>query len=241
MKRLVIVKAGSTFDATAKQFGDFDTWILAGLGSVGVNTCVVDIENGAALPSVTDCAGVIVTGSHAMVTENLPWSVRLESWIPSLLEESVPFLGICYGHQLLAQCMGGQVGFHPDGKEFGTVEIRLLPDYTNDALFQLFPQRFFVHATHSQTVLRLPPGAICLAANDHEPNHSFRIGDCAWGVQFHPEYDAAIMRSYTSEQADELESAGDNVHEILQCVMETPIAAKIPASFASIVKKLHNQ
>lgn len=236
MKRLYIIKAGATFSATAKRFGDFDTWTAAALGAVDVETCILNAEHSAALPAAGECAGVVITGSHAMVTDDLPWSVKLEKWIPSLLEARTPFFGICYGHQLLTRAAGGQVGFHPCGKEIGTVPVHLLPDCANDVLFRLLPQSFFVHVTHSQTVLRLPPSATRLAANAYEPNHAFRLGDCAWGIQFHPEYNADIMRSYIKEQTDELESAGLDVSELLRAVVETPVAAETLRNFARIVE-----
>jgi GMP synthase (glutamine-hydrolysing) len=238
MKNLYIIKAGTTFPATAKQFGDFDTWTAATLGAVGIETCILDAEHGAALPAAAQCAGVVITGSHSMVTDDLPWSVKLEEWIPSLLAARIPLFGICYGHQLIARAAGGQVGFHPRGKEIGTVAVHLLPNCAHDALFRTLPQSFFVHVTHSQTVLRLPPRAIRLAVSSHDPNHSFRLGDWAWGVQFHPEYNADIMRSYIEEQADELDSAGLDVQELLCAVAETPVAAKTLRNFARIVEEL---
>lgn len=206
------------------------------LGAAGVDTCVLDAEHGAELPEAADCAGVVVTGSHSMVTEGLPWSAGLEKWIPSLVEADVPFLGICYGHQLLARAAGGEVGFHPRGMEIGTVEVHLLPDCADDPLFRSLPRRFAVHASHSQTVLRLPPRAVRLAANEYEPNHAFRVGGSAWGVQFHPEYDVCIMRSYIVEQADELTSTGFNVGELLDAVGETPFAALVPGNFTRVVE-----
>jgi GMP synthase (glutamine-hydrolysing) len=237
MKKLCIIKLGTTFAAIKKQFGDFDAWTLAALGASGVETCVLDAEHGAALPAPADCAGVVVTGSHAMVTDGLPWSIKAEAWISSLLEAKIPYFGICYGHQLLARAAGGRAGFHPRGMEIGTVEIRLCPDCVDDPLFGLLPQRFSVHATHAQTVLALPPGAIRLAESTHESHHAFRLGDCAWGVQFHPEYDIEIMRSYIMAQADELEQAGRNVSELLHSVSETPVAAQIIRNFARIVEE----
>jgi len=236
MKKLYIIKAGTTFPATVKQFGDFDTWTADTLGNVDVETCIVDAEHGATLPAAVECAGVIITGSHSMVTDDLPWSVKLEGWIPALLKARIPLFGICYGHQLLAQAAGGYVGFHPRGKEIGTVAVCLLPDCANDALFRLLPHSFFVHVTHVQTVLRLPPGATRLAANTYEPNHAFRLGECAWGVQFHPEYNAGVMRSYIEEQADELDSAGLDVPKLLCSVTETPVAAKTLRNFARMVE-----
>jgi GMP synthase (glutamine-hydrolysing) len=74
-KRLYILKVGTTFRATAATLGDFDAWTKATLGDVRVETCVLDIEHGSALPPAVECAGVVVTGSHSMVTDELPWSV----------------------------------------------------------------------------------------------------------------------------------------------------------------------
>lgn len=236
MKNLYIIKVGTTYPAIAEQMGDFDTWTAAAFGAVDVETCVLDPREGTALPAARVCAGVVITGSPAMVTDDLPWSVELEQWIPSLLEARVPFFGICYGHQLLARATGGEVDYHPSGKEVGTVAVRLLPDCAEDVLFRSLPQSFSAHAIHSQTVVRLPRDAALLATNPYEPHHAFRLGPCAWGVQFHPEYDAGIMSSYIEEQADELESAGRNVSELLRGVVETPIAAETIKNFARLVE-----
>ena len=237
MKRLYIIKAGTTFPATEQQFGDFDRWTETALERVDVETAIVDAEHSASLPTAEECAGVVITGSHSMVTDNLPWSVKLEGWIRSLLDSHTPVFGICYGHQLLARAAGGQVGYHPRGKEIGTVRISLLPDCATDPVFQSLPPSFLVHVTHLQTVLSLPEGATRLAANAYEPNHAFRVGECAWGVQFHPEYSADIMRSYIQEQKDELDAAGIDVLKILDTVGETPFAAQTLRNFGNIVIK----
>ena len=160
MKKLYILKLGTTFPGIAERFGDFDAWTLAGLGNGRIEACVLDVEHGASLPEAVECAGVVITGSHSMVTDELPWSVRVEKWLPSLLEAGTPIFGICYGHQLLARAAGGKVGFHPHGKEIGTVQVQVLPDGASDVLFGRLPQTFTAHATHSQSVLRLPPNAV---------------------------------------------------------------------------------
>jgi len=236
MKKLYIIKVGATFPAITKQLGDFDSWTATALFSADVETAIVDAEHGASLPEPEECAGAVITGSHSMVTDNLPWSLKLEGWIPSLLKAGTPLFGICYGHQLLARAAGGRVGFHPRGKEIGTVTVHLLPDCADDPLFRLLPQSFLVHVTHAQTVLSLPAGAVCLASNDYEPHHAFRIGDWAWGVQFHPEYNAEIMRSYIKEQTYGLELAGTDVSRLLCEVAETPVAAETLRNFGKIVK-----
>ncbi|NTW83981.1 MAG: C26 family cysteine hydrolase domain-containing family, partial [Chlorobiaceae bacterium] len=162
---------------------------------------------------------------------NLPWSIALERWIPGIVEAAVPFLGICYGHQLLGRATGGEVGYHPLGRELGTVEIRLESEGIDDPLFSNIPETFMAHSAHSQSVLRLPPGAVLLASGKYEPYHSFRIGKAAWGVQFHPEYSADIM------SADICEGENDRtaVQKDLPAVADTPFAAKVLANFADYV------
>lgn len=232
---LHIVKVGSTYPGVAARFGDFETWIADGLGLATVKARVVNAEAGAQLPPAAQCAGIVVTGSHSMITDDALWSLRVEGWIPSILRAGIPFLGICYGHQLLAKAAGGEAGYHSAGTEFGTVPIELLPASANDPLFGPLPPTFPVHTTHSQSILRLPPGAVRLAANAHEPNHAFRLGN-AWGVQFHPEYTADIMRTYITEDARDLAAAGFNVADLLAAVVETPHAARVLTNFTRLVE-----
>lgn len=234
MKKLYIIKTGTTFPDTLKQLGDFDAWTRVSLGEPATEIRILDVVRGAPLPAAADCAGVVLTGAHNMVTDNLPWSVALEKWIPSLLAAGIPLFGICYGHQLLARAAGGEVGFHPQGKEIGTVTVSRLDPALEDDLFQGLPASFPAHVTHAQTVLALPPGATRLAANGHEPNHAFRLGKSAWGVQFHPEYSTAIMQAYIREQADELAASGMDITSLLQTVMPTPAAGDLLRNFAHL-------
>ncbi|OPY91282.1 MAG: GMP synthase (glutamine-hydrolyzing) [Syntrophus sp. PtaU1.Bin208] len=237
MSRIFLLKTGSSFPNTVRQWGDFELWTIEGLDLSPDEVQVVDLPSGDPLPEVEACRGVVVTGSHAMVTDRLPWSMALEAWVPPLIEAGTPFLGICYGHQLLAQALGGTVGFHPEGKEIGTVDIHLLPASSTDPLFCGLPSPFLVHTTHAQSVLSLPQDAVRLASNSFEANHAFRIGPCAWGIQFHPEYDKKIMASYVVEQAKELEASGRDIRELRRTIRDTPVAAQILRRFAFIASK----
>jgi len=234
MKKLFIIKAGSTFKETAKNYGDFEEMTLRGSGLERELVDVVDVVRSGQLPSPENCCGAIITGAHCMVTDNLPWSLAVETWIQTLVKAEIPLLGICYGHQLLGRAMGGQVGYHPQGKEVGTFDIRLRPECREDPLFSGLPAQFPVHTTHSQSVLALPPGAVLLAENDFEPHHAFRLGTCAWGVQFHPEYDSRIMRDYIIAQADSLTDVGRKPAALLSAVRETPAANSTLKKFASL-------
>jgi GMP synthase (glutamine-hydrolysing) len=237
MKKLYIIKAGTTFSSALETLGDFDDWVKNALGTLAVPIEIVDMAQQVTLPSPEECCAVIVTGSHAMVTDNLGWSLALEAWIPLLVKASVPFLGICYGHQLLARAMGGEVGYHPHGREIGTVAITLMPEAEDDLLVMGVPSLFSAHTTHAQTVLRLPPCSVHLACSDHDPHHAFRVGVCAWGVQFHPEYTADIMTLYISAQAESLRREGRTVEGLLSQVAECCFARKVLTNFAAVVNK----
>ena len=235
MKPILIVKAGTTFETTARALGDFEDWTIRGMGLSGEEVHVIAVYRNEPLPTDNEFSGVVVTGSHSMITSREPWSEELVQWIPRLIDQQIPFLGLCYGHQLLAYAMGGEVGNHPQGREIGTVRIHINEGGTKDELLSILPTEFLAHVTHIQTVLSLPSGAEVLASNAFEPHHAFRIGTCAWGVQFHPEFDAAIMRAYIGEQCEELRQEGLDTSTLYERVVETPHAAEILQRFASLV------
>jgi GMP synthase (glutamine-hydrolysing) len=235
MPEMCIFKLGSTFAQTARALGDFDAWTARAFAQTDLRVRVVDVEHGEAPPVFSRCAGVVMTGSHAMVTDDLHWSVGLEGWLRGALDEAIPILGVCYGHQLLARAAGGRVDYHPAGREIGTVEIHTLPAAADDPLFLSVPSPFLAHATHAQSVLELPPGAMHLAMNDFEHIHAFRLGEHAWGVQFHPEFDARIMRAYIDALAEQITALGRDTESLRSEVADTPVAAGILRRFGEIV------
>lgn len=235
MKKLVIIKTGDTFPAIAGQLGDFEDWIFQGLGVGKENIRVVDVTKQETLPAVEACKGVVIAGSHAMVTQNLSWSVAIEKWVPDIIHSNIPILGICYGHQLLARAMGGVVDYHAKGLEIGTTQIELVQQDTSDLLFKGLPKKFAAHVCHSQTVTRLPDNALRIAKNSFEPNHAFRIGQSAWGVQFHPEYDDRIMAAYAENMETMIKEAGLLLSEVLDKIEPTPIALEILSRFGKLV------
>lgn len=231
MQPLLIMKTGESFPDTIARFGDMEDMVARGLEYPLGNLKVVDAVAGS-LPEPGNFSGVIVTGAHSMVTEKDFWNKKLSTWIVRAVHLQIPMLGICYGHQLLAHAMGGEVGFHPRGREVGTVSISNTS--RDDILLGDMPAVFWAHVTHSQSVLKLPPGAVNLARNDFEPCHAFRIGR-AWGVQFHPEFSAGIVHTYIDHQEDELKEQGDDIALLRQEVKETPEANLLLKRFGKLV------
>lgn len=238
---LVIVKLGDTHEALRARRGDFENWIAAGLGTQTLPILVVDPRRGDALPAPDTLSGVVLTGSHAMVSHREPWSERTGEWLARLVAQDTPVLGICYGHQLLAHALGGEAGDHPQGMEIGTVTVTLDEAAATDPLLRGLPAAFQAHVVHRQSALRLPEGAVRLAGNAHEPVQAFRVGANAWGVQFHPEFDAEAMRGYIDLLADELASGGADPAALRDGVGRTDAAAGLLGRFARIVEAHHHR
>ncbi len=201
------MKTGTKLPGAQSPSGDFEDWIAAGLDLSPEHIRVTSVYRGEALPDPRDLSAVVITGSSAMVSSRESWSERTADWIRRVVDAETPVLGICYGHQLLAHAMGGLVGPNPRGREIGTVNVTLAPDRRGSPL-SILPDVVRVHTTHVESVLELPAGAMRLASNENDPNHAMAIGETAWGVQWHPEFDAEVMRGYLEGRRDILESEG---------------------------------
>jgi len=230
---LVIVKAGDTHASLVEAQGNFEHWIARGLGDTTLPVVVLDPRRGDTLPPPAAIAAAVVTGSHAMVSHRDAWSEATGRWLAAAARAGTPLLGICYGHQLLADALGGRADDHPQGLELGTVMVDLSAEAADDPLFGGLPARFPAHVVHRQSALQLPAGAVRLASNAWEPNQAFRIGDSAWGVQFHPEFDDDAMRGYVDVVA-----AGQADAQALRAqVRPTPEASSLLRHFAELVER----
>jgi GMP synthase (glutamine-hydrolysing) len=147
--------------------------------------------NGRDLPTDADLDGAVITGSRSSVYWDDPWIDDLLDWTARAAARDLPILGVCYGHQVLAQALGGRVD-PMDDTEIGYREIRQV---RGGALFASLDDPFVAFETHSDRVVELPPGATLLAENDRGVQ-AFRHGD-RWGVQFHPEYDRSSAETVT--------------------------------------------
>lgn len=225
--------------AHMRRHGSFAHWIRVAAGLAADAAVVVDVQRGDPLPRRAGFAGVIVTGSAAMVTERLPWSEASAAWLAEAAHAGLPLLGICYGHQLIAHALGGEVGDNPRGREMGTVCVELAEPAQADPLFAGLPPRFPAQATHVQSVLRPPPGATVLARNGHDACHAYRWGERVWGVQFHPEFSAGHMRGYIRARHDVLAREGLCGRRLARAVSAAPHARRVLRRFVRHARAPH--
>jgi GMP synthase (glutamine-hydrolysing) len=222
----LLIKTGSSMRDLSVHYGDFEDWMIRFMGVMRQQVRIVDVQR-EKLPEPDGFDGILITGAHEMVTDGHEWSESTAKWLVAAVEKKIPIMGVCYGHQLLAHALGGAVGDHPKGPEIGTVDINTTEEAKRDPIFKSFPKSFKAHVTHTQSVLKLPEGAVLLASNDYEPHHVFRVGNNAWGVQFHPEYDSIISREYALFQKSKLK----NAEQTLCSICETPVANTVLEKF----------
>lgn len=139
------------------------------------------------VPETFDFDGAVITGSRASVYWDEPWITSLKEWTATATERGMPVLGVCFGHQVLADALGGTV------EDMGEYEIGYREVEGDGLLFS--GDSMTVFTTHSDTVTELPPGARQIAENDYGI-HGFQVNN-AFGVQFHPEYDVKTAREVT--------------------------------------------
>jgi len=232
MQPVLILSTGRTLPAIQSRRGNFEDWFAAGLD------CPVSVHD--AQESVADnplnYAAVVVTGSGSMVSKRETWSENTATWLAQAVTDGVPVLGVCYGHQLLAHALGGEVGPNPRAREIGSKKLQLEKSAANDPLLSGLSNPIFVQTSHEEAVLTAPAGSQLLATTAQDPNHVLRFSEKAWGLQFHPEFDTDIMRSYIEIRRDILLAEGINVDDLLAQAQETPQAWSLLKKFSQLLR-----
>lgn len=185
------------------------------LTEAGLELVTVRPYAGEPLPASLDGhAALVVLGGPQSACPH-PAGGRAEPWFPALedlLREAVrrrlPTLAICLGAQLLAAAHGGTVQPCAAGPEIGPRLVARRDAAGQDPLFARVPFAPDVFQWHHDEITELPVGAVLLAASTRYPVQAFRLGDRAWGLQFHIECDTAMVAEWTRAWAGELAELG---------------------------------
>jgi len=168
----------------------------------------VAIVDGEVAHSPAQADGWIITGSRSGAYENEPWIPPLEAFLRDSLAARVPVAGICFGHQILAQAMGGKVVNSEKGWGFGIHDYTLV---AQPAWLDQVPQNFAIPAIHQDQVVEVPEGAQVFAESDFCPIAGLVYGDIdnphAISIQPHPEMSAKFVADIAEERLKSIISA----------------------------------
>ncbi len=192
--RVLVVRAGEAEAGVQAAHGDYPAWFAQALAPHAVMAGAVAPFLGDDLPAAPAVDAVLITGSPLSVRDEAPWMRALGAWTLAQADR-LPVLAVCFGHQLVAEALGGRVEAHPGGPEWGTVAVDLHPSGRADPLFEGLPDRLMVQGLHRDHVATLPPtGSLRpLAGNAHTPLQAFAVGPNLRAVQFHPELRAPVV------------------------------------------------
>ena len=181
------------------------------LPSAGVELDIVRPWAGDPLPSdptASDALVVLGGPQQAYDDRSAPWLRDTKELLRAAVRERVPTLAICLGAQLLAEATGGRVAKGEDGVEAGPRLVSKRDAAWDDELFVDVPFTPVVVQWHEDAVVDLPPGAVLLASSSRYPHQAFRVGDRAWGLQFHIETPPEMVRRWGAEHGAAVAEAG---------------------------------
>ena len=188
------------------------------LADEGIEVRVLDaLEPATAWPDIGEVSGIVMFGGSMNVdeVERHPFLIRNRELARRAVTEATPYLGICLGAQLLARALDRPV-FPAPSREIGFEPVRPLPAAKEDPLLSHYADGDLVFHWHEDT-LQLPEQAISLARGDQIPVQAFRVGEAAWGLQFHFEIDGPEIELWLDDFADGLEEtwgkSADRVRE----------------------------
>lgn len=194
--------------------GHLATW----LPEAGLGLEVVEPWRGDQLPTSLEGYDALVSmggPQQAYDDTSAPWLADTKSLMRQAISQSLPTLGICLGAQLLAEASGGTVAPGDQGPELGARLIAKRDLASADPLLWDLPLSPVVVQWHWDAVTDLPPAAVLLMSSTAYAHQAFRVGECAWGLQFHIETPAAMVTRWAEHDAPELEALGLDPQSVL--------------------------
>jgi GMP synthase-like glutamine amidotransferase len=172
--------------------GDYDDMFAALLSPVAPDAILVRYDAVAGvLPDAPDeCDAWLATGSRYSAYDDRPWIDDLCAFVRDVHDDGVPFVGVCFGHQVLARALGGEVVKAPSGWGVGGHRLNLA---AHEPWMNPPVESCSLLFMHQDQVVRLPQEGIALAFTEHCEVAMFRVGRSMLGIQPHPEFDAPYV------------------------------------------------
>jgi GMP synthase-like glutamine amidotransferase len=165
--------------------GDYPELFTAVLAPHDIEVAPYAVDAGEMPASLSECGGWLCSPSRLSVYDTEPWIADVEAFMRAAIAEEAPFVGICFGHQLLAQALGGTVEPSPRGWGVGVQRYEVIEPL--DAMHPALDQ-FALIASHQDQVVKVPAEARVIATSEFCPVAGLAVGERMWTVQAHPEF-----------------------------------------------------
>lgn len=205
--KLAILETGVPPEGVRDRFGDYPSMFRTLFGPDAYDYATFDVQAGQLPDRAEDYPAYVVTGSSAGVYDPLPWIAPLKDFLVQAKGRAA-LVGVCFGHQVMAEAFGGKVIKSPKGWGMGLhrYEVQEVQPWMDSGASLAIP------ASHQDQVVESPPGARVVAANAFTPFGMLAYGDQpAISVQLHPEFEPAYAKAlienrrgtrYTDAEAD---------------------------------------
>jgi len=181
--KIGILMTGHAAREVEERFGDYDAMFARLLSGHGFDFATYNVVDEAYPGGPGDCDGWLITGSKHGAYEDHPWIPPLEAFIRDVKASGRPLIGVCFGHQIVAQALGGKVIKHPAGWVVGRTE------------YEIEGSRLALNAWHQDQVVKLPAGAEVIGRSENCAHAALRIGGNILTIQPHPEFDRGVLDS----------------------------------------------
>lgn len=226
--KIGILQTGHVPEDLSDRHGAYPDMFVRLLDGYGFEFEAWPVVDGIFPPDVHACDGWLITGSKHGAYEDLPWIAPLEDFVRQAYAAGVPLAGICFGHQIMAQALGGKVEKHAGGWGVGRNLYRMVDG-----------EEFELHAMHQDQVTVRPIEAELIATSDFCENAGFAYKGSAISFQPHPEFSAEYMRDLIAARAGTLipgEQAQEAISRLGGELDSARIAARIAAFFKQFAK-----
>ncbi len=179
--KIGILQAGHSPDGMIETMGDYDAMFWRLLDGYDFDFVTYSVVDGAFPPDAAAADGWLITGSKHGVYEDHPWIAPLEKLIREIHSSAKPMIGVCFGHQIIAQALGGKVEKFSGGWSVGHTE------------YMLDGEPLALNAWHQDQVVAMPQGARVVGRSNFCAHAMLAYGDSIWTIQPHPEFPASFI------------------------------------------------
>ena len=215
--------------------GTLGEWLPA----AGLDLDQVKLHEGEPVPGEVppEYAALVVMGGGMGVgdAERLPWLRDEMDLIRRTTEAGTPVLGVCLGAQLLAAANGGRVEPGSAGPEIGASLVYLGDRAAQDPLLTGVTPIAEVVQWHWDAVVELPPGAAVLASSPAYPHQAFRVGERAWGLQFHVETSPEMVRRWAEHDSARL--AGEGIDATAAALAAAALTPSLERTWRPVIER----